>query len=469
MWFRVRSGKSQTLADAALQLDPKRFEYALNMRATVAAIVTVSIMTIAGCGHSERSASAIVSAAQSKTEAAKTARVSFKVSAQGQTVETNGIADLTSNDATFSMKLAGVGTIQAIQDGSTLYEKLRFGTARISKPWIKFDIAAGMHNLTGVDAQYFAQNMSTEPAAVLDYLRGVSRDIHEVGSETLRGVATTQYRGTVDLTLASSGSTNATRKQGLQQLMKLLGVSTFPVDVWIDNDGRLRQLRYSLDMAKFKTSTSTGTKLSGTASYAFEFYDFGVAFSKPALPKPEQVQDITAELGQPTAPVTPTPASSGQPIASTLVPTAPGFSESMASDVTNGPIDAASFEMRIGSKAAADQLKFTAGFEETFDAATNSDYYQVTLMQFATPAAAAQFELATVTAISSDGKSSRPDTRFPTGWILDSKKATTDGWYDHFIVARKQNRAMVMYCGSKSARVAPQLLATLAQQQYARL
>src|SRR5437764_8029311 len=125
--------------------------YTLIMRRVAAAIGVALVAALAGGGGAGPSSVVIVGAAQSKTEAARTARVTFSVTLQGQTTETQGIADLANSEATYTTNLPGLGTIQAIQDGRVLYEKLPATALPISKPWIKFDIALGLHKLTGVD------------------------------------------------------------------------------------------------------------------------------------------------------------------------------------------------------------------------------------------------------------------------------------------------------------------------------
>ena len=94
------------------------------MKGVAAAIGVVLVAALASCGGTGPSAAVIVGAAQSKTEAARTARITFSVALQGQTIETQGIADLANSEATYTTKLPGLGTIQAIQDGTILYEKL---------------------------------------------------------------------------------------------------------------------------------------------------------------------------------------------------------------------------------------------------------------------------------------------------------------------------------------------------------
>src|SRR6185369_16386580 len=129
--------------------------------------------------------------------------------------------------------------------------------------------------------------------------------------------------GTLDLRLAAANATSASRKAGLQQAAKLLGVNTFTVDVWIDSDGRLRQMRYRLETAKFHLPKGI-PQSTGVATYTFELYDFGVPFSLPRLPNPAQVVDMNHALENGPQ-IASTPPSSGTPLADAIVSAPPDF------------------------------------------------------------------------------------------------------------------------------------------------
>jgi hypothetical protein len=416
------------------------------------------------------SAVVIVGAAGRNTEAATTARVTFAYTLRGQSIATSGIADVANGQGTYTTHIPGVGSIEAIQNGTVLYEKLPAQLLPGSKPWIKFDAALAMHRLTGIDPQSLSQSVSTNPASTLDYLEGISRDTRKIGSDVLRGAATTHYRGTVDLAVAASKATDPHRKTGLDQLRKLLGVGTFPIDVWIDSDGRLRKMNYALDVSKFNETSAGASKLTGTATYMFEFFDFGVPFAMPKLPDPKQVNDINSALPGPTDLVAPTPSSSGKPLATILAPLPNGFAQSTLPDDQNGPIDAASFAALIGSKATAAKLHFTTGYEETVDGSTTYETYQMSLFQFDSPVDAATFDRLAVTALASHHMTATQDTQLPAAWTLDSQKQhVASNFYEHEVIARRQNRVMILDFTNRIAGTTPPLAVLLARQQYARL
>src|SRR5207244_1799665 len=235
---------------------------------------------------------------------------------------------------------------------------------------------------------WFSQgSANNQPTSALDYLRGTSGNRHKVGTDdTLHGARTTQYQGTVDLRLAAANAPNADRRKGLQQAAKLLGVNTFTADIWIDSEGRLRQMRYSLDTSKFHVPAGIPTP-TGIATYTFELYDFGVSFSSPSLPSPDQVIDITHALSQGGPLLASTPPSSGVPLAEAIISPPTGFVKAPSHDLPNGPIDRKGFAKLVGSKTIVEQLQFVAGYNESFATSVDDPDIDVTLFQFPSPTA----------------------------------------------------------------------------------
>ena len=82
--------------------------------------------------------------------------------------------------------------------------------------------------------------------------------MNEVGPAVVGGVPTTEYRGTIDLSkvlgqaagaapgTGTGGSGGSSLSQGLAQAF---GLGAIPVSVWVDNDGRARQV--TVNMAIF--------------------------------------------------------------------------------------------------------------------------------------------------------------------------------------------------------------------------
>ncbi|CAL9559116.1 DUF1396 domain-containing protein [Streptomyces sp. enrichment culture] len=114
------------------------------------------------------------------------------------------------------------------------------------KSWLKFDLEAmgggdELNQLGGV-AQA-EQNPATEST----FLTG-AEDVEKVGTETVEGVETTHYKGTVALadlekTLGDEDeATREKRQKSLEQYEKM-GVDELAMDMWVDGDDRPKQFR----------------------------------------------------------------------------------------------------------------------------------------------------------------------------------------------------------------------------------
>ncbi|HEV2810764.1 MAG TPA: hypothetical protein VGV93_10260 [Acidimicrobiales bacterium] len=111
----------------------------------------------------------------------------------------------------------------------------------------------------GSDATTSFRNDLVASTDALEYLRSVTDEVTEVGAETVRGVDTTHYRGTVRL--AEAG---ASRER-----------DRYPVEVWVDENGRTRRYR----------SQTLGTE----EILVWEFFDFGVEVDL-SPPPPEKIK-----------------------------------------------------------------------------------------------------------------------------------------------------------------------------------
>jgi hypothetical protein len=149
-----------------------------------------------------------------------------------------------------------------------------------SKPWIRIDLEQ-LGAQAGVDFGALMQSGQSNPAQQLDYLRSVSGDLKELGQETVGGVETTHYRGTVDLEdyakLVPKDQRESVRKT-IEQLEKNLGgASTYPVDVWVDSADRVRRMAFDM-----KSETPQGTV---TTSMQMDLSDFGAPVNVELPPK----------------------------------------------------------------------------------------------------------------------------------------------------------------------------------------
>jgi hypothetical protein len=148
------------------------------------------------------------------------------------------------------------------------------------KSWIRLNLEK-VGKVMGFDLGAALGPTGQNPAEVLDMLRA-SGPLEEVGKETLDGTETTRYKGTLDLDAVAKlkGISEATVRR-----LKASGMPTqLPVEVWIGNDGLVRQVRL-LEVPTSGKPTST--------SVTIGFTDYGTDVSVTAPPS-DEVLDLTA-------------------------------------------------------------------------------------------------------------------------------------------------------------------------------
>jgi hypothetical protein len=274
------------------------------MRRMISLLVGLGLVApLASCGSGTTTLQVVTGAAV-KTTAGRTARVAETVvitpgsssAATPPPFVANGAMDFAARRARLSITVLGQD-VTVIVDGTTIYENVPLLTGQLGgKPWLKIDLneigqAAGINGLGNL-----AQAQSSDPSQFLSYLRGVSGAITTVGHESVRGTATTHYRAVVDLTKAA-GSSSPDVQKTIQQLGKVLGATTFPIDVWIDSAGRVRRQHQVFDYSHASFPNIPTSALPKSADITVEYFDFGVAVSAP-LPPADQVTDLSQILGR---------------------------------------------------------------------------------------------------------------------------------------------------------------------------
>ncbi len=255
-------------------------------------LVTVAGVAAVAChsGGAKTSLGSIELAADRTTKAgtsriAITARVTGGGISSGPITETGtGVADYERNVASLQLTISGAGAgPQAIGFrivGPILYEKLPPGAIPGSKPWIKIDLS-GVTGSQGGSSGPAA--FTGNPAQTLQYLKGASNSVTDEGEDTIRGTKTKHYRLTVDLRKAADRMPEQQRATFLQAL-KYFGSTTLPMDVWVDDQGRVRRMSLSMEM---KLGTQGTAKIEETV----DLFDFGVPV-KVSPPPSSEITDI---------------------------------------------------------------------------------------------------------------------------------------------------------------------------------
>jgi hypothetical protein len=122
-----------------------------------------------------------------------------------------------------------------------------------------------------------ASGFSTpNPSSYLDYLQGIASNVHVEGRETLRGVATTRYTATADLDRAWKRIASGAKRAAISNALHQFGLTKIPVTVWVDDAGRLRKLKMSMDLGALAKLPGAPAGFDPKIVMTMELYDFGV-------------------------------------------------------------------------------------------------------------------------------------------------------------------------------------------------
>ena len=218
------------------------------------------------------------------------------------TLSGSGFFNYSSHEGVLSMTLAGLpasvagGSSTAMEEifkgtdiyiGSSLFAGKLPGGAR----WMKLDLAR-FATAAGIDPAQLLGGQSN-PAQLLEYLKASGGSVQTVGHEIVRGVPTIHYHGTIDVkkaarVLAGHAGNSSLREKFEQQLAKV-GVSSLPVDVWIDSHHLVRRIELSL-------SVPTGGH-TARMRMVIELFGFGATPAVTTPPTSETFDATSSALG----------------------------------------------------------------------------------------------------------------------------------------------------------------------------
>jgi hypothetical protein len=169
--------------------------------------------------------------------------------------------------------------LEAFQDGTMMYMRSsRFGPLPEGREWMGLDLALGdeldSSVPTGVDAQGTLANLEL-----------VTGGVQKVGKESVRGVATTRYRGRISV----SETAERLRDEGADDSASLVEKEGSPmqIEAWIDAEGLVRRMRV--------VQTKPGEEGEGptTIDMRIDLFDFGIE-PEIELPDDDEVFDATS-------------------------------------------------------------------------------------------------------------------------------------------------------------------------------
>jgi hypothetical protein len=280
------------------------------MRLASAAVLLCVVVAIAtGCGSiAEKVTLGDIEQAAFKTEGVGTARVEFTGEvtfnhdhAQRFAFKGHGLTDFRTESAKFNAvytfpnamqeaikhEFGGPWKANFILDGSegiVLYMRFPYLDGQLpgGKTWLKADIVE-VGKRYGLDLDRLKETRRSDPALMLAYLRSAV-GVRKVGTDLVRREVTTHYSTIVDAdTIVEEAPKD--QQQAMRRYLRLMGIETYPVDLWVDRDGIVRKLSVELEY-KLPSGEYVKMKLSE------EYYDFGVEVNIEPPPG-KSVLDVT--------------------------------------------------------------------------------------------------------------------------------------------------------------------------------
>ncbi|NEA49826.1 hypothetical protein [Streptomyces sp. SID10815] len=253
----------------------------------------------AGAGSSATPKARAVQDAYRKTVAADSARMTVTSEAvtEGQkvTAHGNGVVDLKDGASTMTVTSQGNRIEQRVVDG-ILYQKPS-GSQRAELPggksWMRIDLKRLARSGSA------GRTDASDPAEPIGYVKSVrSGDVTRIGEETVDGAATTHYRVNVPVSALAKGDTAQA-----QELSRQLGSTKLPVDLWLDDQGRMRQERVRMSMKPLAQRTPGKENTRVTSTTVLKFSDFGtdVEVTPPAAADTADMTDKLVKSGGSTA------------------------------------------------------------------------------------------------------------------------------------------------------------------------
>lgn len=222
-----------------------------------------------------------IALASQKTADVNSYKVAIRVSGTGQasaklrgTIQIRLKPDLAAVGTLDSANVHGAslpGGERAILLGDTFYAKIpqQFSQLTGGKPWIKFSVSQASRqsgvNLDGVIRR-------ADPAQQTKIFTG-SKDAKRVGTESIDGVKTTHYQGTI--TPQQAGQLDPKAQEAFKRFYETSGAHKVTFDLWVGKDNLPRKL----------VTRVTADK--GTGASTMIFSDYNKSFSVSAPPAGE--------------------------------------------------------------------------------------------------------------------------------------------------------------------------------------
>ena len=171
-------------------------------------------------------------------------------------------------DRTGGLRGAPQEVVDAAPDRTLAAGAARFeASARDARREGTIDFADGSPGGPGDGATSYPE--LDDPRSVVDLVRGAEQ-AESYGGAALRGVSTFRYEAVVNVARAVAESP-PDRRAAMEGFARALGAPAFYVDLWVDDDGRLRRVQLPVEKT---TERPAARSKAMPALLTVDFFDF---------------------------------------------------------------------------------------------------------------------------------------------------------------------------------------------------
>jgi hypothetical protein len=210
--------------------------------------------TDAGAAESIRAAARATAAADGAT-----VRVASSGPARDRSITTtgSGVLDFRGRTASTALRVGDLGRVDALAVGRTAFGALpprAINDISRGRQWVAValdDVDTGLFADTVIQLGY---GLTGNPADLMTLLLAIRDEVVVVGPETIADVPTVHLRGTVDL--AGLRAIAPDLGPVVDRARTELALTALPVDVWLDTEGKVRQVTETLVPGQAATTTT---------------------------------------------------------------------------------------------------------------------------------------------------------------------------------------------------------------------
>lgn len=219
-------------------------------------------------------------------------------STQNARITGSGALDFANNSMAMTMNSPSGGALHMAELNGLLFVDVPPAQrAQIPghKPWIEVNLNQVDQAELGKTFSQLSTASSNNPQQVLSQLAAVSNRVTKLGTSSIGGVATTEYRGDVNLNKVAAQAQAKAGPKAAQQVRareQALHTTTLPVTVWVDGNHLVRRLGIESPVPAGGTGAPSGH---GTAAVTITFSGYGTPVTITPPPS-SQVANVTSAV-----------------------------------------------------------------------------------------------------------------------------------------------------------------------------